>query len=79
MEQRSRPGGTSPAVTTRPGAFASAWRRAHLTVEERIARGQAARTHAPRSSHGRWEPALDRPDPIALLEEQAGSRVPLGR
>src|SRR5215472_8939669 len=56
--------------------FASAWRRAHLTVEERIARGQAARTSAPRPSHGRWEPAPGRPDPIALLEEQAASRVP---
>ena len=55
--------------------FASAWRRAHLTVEERIARGKAARTSAPRLSHGRWEPAPGRPDPIALLEEQADSRV----
>src|SRR5215472_13728002 len=55
--------------------FASAWRRAHLTVEERIARGKAARTSAPRLSHGRWEPAPGRPDPIALLEEQAESRV----
>src|SRR5215472_4879545 len=56
--------------------FASAWRRAHLTVEERIARGLAARNDAPRSSHGRWEPAPGRPDPVALLEEQAASRVP---
>jgi Uncharacterized protein conserved in bacteria (DUF2252) len=55
--------------------FASSWRRAHLTVEERIARGKAARTAAPRQSHGRWEPAPGRPDPIALLEEQAESRV----
>ena len=57
--------------------FASAWRRAHLTVEERKARGLAARQEAPRSSHGRWEPAPDRPDPVALLEEQAESRVPM--
>ena len=28
-----------------------------------------------RRRHGRWEPAPDRPDPIALLEEQAESRV----
>jgi uncharacterized protein (DUF2252 family) len=56
--------------------FASAWRRAHLTVQERKARGLAARKDAPRSSHGRWEPAPDRPDPVALLEEQAESRVP---
>src|SRR4051812_12219921 len=44
--------------------------------EERAARGKAARTETPRSSHGRWEPAANRPDPVALLEEQATSRVP---
>ena len=25
--------------------------------------------------HGEWVPAPDRPDPVALLEEQSGSRV----
>jgi uncharacterized protein (DUF2252 family) len=55
--------------------FASAWRRQHLTVDERLARGRAARRQVPRSDHGRWEPAPGRPDPIALLEEQAQSRV----
>ncbi len=44
--------------------------------EERVARGRAARSECPRSSHGRWEPAADRPDPVALLQEQAASRVP---
>jgi uncharacterized protein (DUF2252 family) len=58
------------------GPFASAWRRAHLTAEQRVARGKAARQVAPRRSHGQWEPATDRPDPVALLEEQAKSRVP---
>src|SRR6204780_2292016 len=78
MERRSHPGQTSLAGTTQAGAstFASAWRRAHLTVEERVARGRAARREAPRSSHGQWEPAADRPDPVALLEEQAQSRGP---
>ena len=38
--------------------------------------GKAARNETPRSSHGRWEPATNRPDPIALLEEQGASRVP---
>jgi uncharacterized protein (DUF2252 family) len=41
-----------------------------------MARGKAARNETPRSSHGRWEPATNRPDPVALLEGQAGSRVP---
>ena len=68
----------APDLTTREGAapFASTWRRKHLTVEQREARGRAARNAAPRSSHGRWEPAPRRPDPVALLEEQAASRVP---
>ena len=48
---------------------------AHLSPEERRARGKAARTDTPRSSHGRWESHPSRPDPVALLEEQAVSRV----
>jgi uncharacterized protein (DUF2252 family) len=58
------------------GPFASSWRRRHLTVDERAARGRAARSEVPRSSHGRWAPAADRPDPVALLEDQAASRLP---
>jgi uncharacterized protein (DUF2252 family) len=61
----------------RSGPFASSWRRRHLTVDQRVARGRAARDQAPRSAHGRWTPAPDRPDPVALLEEQAAARVPL--
>jgi uncharacterized protein (DUF2252 family) len=38
--------------------------------------GKAARAEVPRSSHAGFEPADHRPDPIALLEEQAASRVP---
>jgi Uncharacterized protein conserved in bacteria (DUF2252) len=53
-----------------------AWRNGQLTPDERKARGKAARGEAPRSGHATWEPAVDRPDPIALLDEQAQSRVP---
>jgi len=49
---------------------------AHLTPQERAARGKAARNDVPRSAHAEWRPAADRPDPVALLEEQAVSRVP---
>src|SRR6478752_2361735 len=49
---------------------------AHPSVDERVARGKAGRTAAPRSSHGSFEPAADRPNPIDLLEEQAATRVP---
>jgi len=48
----------------------------HLTPAERAARGKAARAEVPRSSHGAWTPAENRPDPIALLEQQATDRVP---
>ena len=70
-----------PAPADTPGArtppFASAWRRAHLSLDQRVARGRAARTDVPRSVHGRWAPAPDRPDPVTLLEEQAATRVPM--
>jgi len=48
----------------------------HLTPQERVARGKAARRDVPRSSHGKWEPEANRLDPMALLEEQARTRVP---
>jgi uncharacterized protein (DUF2252 family) len=47
-----------------------------MDVSERAAAGKAARSRAPRSSHGEWEPAAGREDPIAILEAQASSRVP---
>ena len=55
---------------------ASARAAALVSHEEWAALGRAARRDAPRSSHGAWAPAADRPDPVALLEEQAESRVP---
>ena len=48
----------------------------HPSVEERTARGRAAREHVPPSAHTGWAPAPDRPDPVALLEEQNASREP---
>ena len=49
---------------------------AHPSVEERRARGKAARETTPPSSHAGWKPADDRPDPVALLEEQNARREP---
>jgi uncharacterized protein (DUF2252 family) len=46
------------------------------TLDERAARGRAARADTPRSSHADWAPAADRPDPVELLEQQATTRVP---
>ena len=48
----------------------------HRTVSERVALGKAARELVPRSRHGEFQPASSRPDPVALLERQAESRVP---
>jgi uncharacterized protein (DUF2252 family) len=42
---------------------------------ERAAAGKAARSAAPRSSHGEWKPAEGRVDPVELLEQQATTRV----
>ncbi len=48
----------------------------HLTVAERVARGKAARSEVPRSSHARFEPPPTRINPVDLLESQARTRVP---
>ena len=41
-----------------------------------MALGKKARSAVPRSSQGAWEAKKGRPDPVALLESQAASRVP---
>lgn len=78
MATSTRPTGTglTQADGARDAPFASSWRRAHLTVDQRVARGRAARREASRSEHGQWKAAPNRPDPVALLEEQAATRVP---
>ncbi|MFJ4338273.1 DUF2252 domain-containing protein [Streptomyces sp. NPDC088915] len=46
------------------------------TSSERAARGREARKRVPRSSHGRWIPSSQRPDPLGVLERQAQDRLP---
>ncbi len=65
-------GGAAPPETSPASARESVF----VSPEEWAARGRAMRQDVPRSSHASWQPAADRPDPIALLEEQAESRVP---
>ncbi|MBF4995458.1 DUF2252 domain-containing protein [Arthrobacter gandavensis] len=48
----------------------------HATVQERAAAGKQRRTRAPVTAHSGWRPASDRPDPIALIEEQDRTRDP---
>ena len=49
--------------------------QATLQSGESPARGRAARGMTPRSAHGEWSPAPERPDPIAVLAAQAATRV----
>jgi uncharacterized protein (DUF2252 family) len=49
---------------------------AHPSVDDRKAKGLEARDRVPLSSHIRWKPAADRPDPVALLEKQDFTREP---
>ncbi|HEV8402025.1 MAG TPA: DUF2252 domain-containing protein [Candidatus Limnocylindrales bacterium] len=46
------------------------------SVADRLKAGETARAKAPWSATAAWKPAADRPDPIALLVEQAATRLP---
>ncbi len=66
-------------TTTPPaeqGSTGAPRRIEHATVDERTARGRAARAAVPRSAHAAYEPWPGRPDPVDLLEEQGRTRVP---
>jgi uncharacterized protein (DUF2252 family) len=43
--------------------------------DDRVASGKALRKQVPRSSHGDWAPAADRPDPIDLLQAEDKGRL----
>src|SRR5262245_33838356 len=45
------------------------------SLEERLAQGKQLRQSAPRSTHGLWKPAEDRPDPVAMLIESSCGRL----
>ena len=47
-----------------------------FTPDEWRAKGRERRASVSRSSHAEWAPPADRPDPVAVLEEQARTRVP---
>jgi uncharacterized protein (DUF2252 family) len=48
----------------------------HPSVDDRTAMGLGARQRAPLSSHRKWSPATDRPDPVVLLVQQDKTRQP---
>ena len=49
---------------------------AHLSVDERRARGKQARARTDLDDHAGWRPNPDRADPVALLQEQNKTRDP---
>src|SRR5215470_7482317 len=59
-----------------PSVALSRSRVALLPLAERLAAGKALRAKVPRKSHGDYTPAPDRRDPVAILEEQAKTRLP---
>ena len=46
----------------------------HPSIDERRAKGKKARELTANSAHVGWKPASNRPDPVALLEEQNATR-----
>src|SRR5215475_2021066 len=47
-----------------------------LTPDDRVKLGKAARRQVPRESHAEFRRLPGRPGPVALLEQQAASRLP---
>ena len=48
---------------------------AHRSPDERKSDGKELRDAVPRSSHGDWSPAADRPDPVEVITSQDAARV----
>jgi len=50
--------------------------QSHPTRDELYAMGKSLRDKCLRESHAAWQPAVDRPDPIVLLQESNKGRIP---
>src|SRR5690348_5318830 len=61
---------TTPKAAAPKAAAPRIRRISHPSLDERLVQGRTARDRTPPSSHAGWSPATDRPDPVALLEEQ---------
>ena len=61
---------------TQQGAVPRIRRIKHLSLDERLNQGRTARDGTPPSCHVGWSPAVDRPDPVGLLEQQDRTREP---
>ncbi|RAG80722.1 DUF2252 domain-containing protein [Streptacidiphilus pinicola] len=75
MSAATKPAKKSAKKSAKPTAAAEGVKPSTaLKAEE--AHGRAVRRDVPRSSQGPWEAPRNRPDPIAILEAQALTRVP---
>ncbi len=74
--QRDSGGMATQRFTQHAGGVVDGGDVDHLEANDRAALGKAARAAVPRSAQGAWTPLDSRPDPVALLESQAVSRVP---
>jgi len=70
------PGLTAEAPARPPMRYQLDTTLGRLTPAESAAKGKAARAAVPRARHAEFEAAPGRPDPVALLAEQAVTRVP---
>ncbi len=66
---------TKSDAETTPVANAAAADTAPDVVEKQTAKGKNLRKQVPRSSHGSWSPAADRPDPLSLLQGEDKGRL----
>src|ERR1700748_377695 len=66
--------GATLVNTISPGVLAPS--REVLRPDEWRAKGRERHNPVPGPSHAQWPPPADRPDPVAVLEEQARTRVP---
>src|SRR5689334_2505899 len=67
---------TTPKAAAPKAAAPRIRRISHPSLDERLVQGRTARDRTPPSSHAGWSPATDRPDPVALLEQQNRTREP---
>lgn len=63
-------------MTSAPASFDTFAFGTYRTPAERQAHGRAAREAQPRKAQATFAPSAQRPDPIALLEDQEQTRVP---
>jgi len=69
-------GGHSSCVLLMGETLMAGKAKPHRSVADRQAQGSDARSATPPLMHAGWTPAVDRPDPVALLEEQNVTREP---